>query len=220
VSTNKTSKLPPDSDAAILSWVRFKQRNSQLRPEDESGPGDTLKEVGRYHLACICNMDQTSLSFELLSGQTYEPRGSKSVWVKGAMSGWDKRQATLQLTIFADGKMRVLPLILFKGKGIGASIQREMLLYDPRVVVKFNPTAYANSKNIQEWIEEQLISALEGQPALLALDLFCGHKTDNILDILKAHDIILSAIPAGCTGIIQPLDISINRTFKDILKVL
>jgi len=95
-----------------------------------------------------------------------------------------------------------------------------MLLYDSRVVVKFNPTAYANSQNIQEWIEDQLIPELEGQPAILALNLFCGHKTNNVLDILKAHDITLSAIPASCTGIIQSLDISINRPFKNILKVL
>ena len=226
MSTNKASKLPADSFATILSWVRFNRRNSQLRPDDESGLGDSVQEVGRYHLARICNMDQTPLPFELLSGQTYEPKGSKTVWVKGATSGWDKRQATLQLTIFADGEMRVLPLIFFKGKGIGGSILREMLLYDPRVKVKFNPTAYANSENIQEWIEEQLVPALNcqpalnSQPALLALDLFGGHKTDNVLDTPKAHDITLSVIPASCTGIVQPLDISINRPFKDILKVL
>ena len=87
MSTNKASKLPADSYPAILSWVRFKRRNLQLRPEDESGPGDTLKEVARYLLAFICDMDQTPLPFELLSGQTYEPRGSKSLWIKGAMIG-------------------------------------------------------------------------------------------------------------------------------------
>ena len=220
MSTNKASKLPADSYAAILSWVRFNRRNSQIRPADTDEPGDAEEDMGRYHLARICNMDQTPLPFELLSGQTYEPKGSKTVWVKGATSGWDKRQATLQLTIFADGEDRVLPLIFFKGKGIGGSILREMLLYDPRVKVRFNPTAYANSENIQEWIEEQLVPALGGQPALLALDLFGGHKTDNVLDTLKAHDITLSVIPAGCTGIVQPLDISINRPFKDLLKVL
>ena len=164
-------------------------------------------------------MDQTPLPLEFLSGRTYESKGSKTVWAKGGTSGWDKRQATLQLTIFADGEMRVLPLIFFKGKGIGASIVREKRLYDPRVVVKFNPTGYANSENMEEWIEEQLVPALNGKPALLALNLFGGHKTDNVLDMLKAHDITISIIPAGCARIIQPLDISINRPFKDILKV-
>lgn len=115
--------------------------------------------------------------------------------------------------------MRVLPLIFFRGKGVGGSILREFGLYDLRVKVKFDPTAYANSENMEEWIEEQLVPALSGRPGLLALDLFGGHKTDNVLDLLKAHDITVSIIPAGCTGIVQPLDISINRPFKDILTV-
>jgi hypothetical protein len=164
-------------------------------------------------------MDQTPLPFEFLSGQTYEPKGSKTVWVKGATSGWDKRQAILQLTIFADGKNWVKPLIFFRGKGLGSGILREMKSYDPRVVVKFNPTAYANAENIVEWLEKQLIPVLGIEPALLALDLFSGHKTDYVLDIIKAHDITVSIIPAGCTGLVQPLDISVNRPFKDILKV-
>jgi len=93
-------------------------------------------------------MDQTPLAFEFLSGQTYEATGLKTVWVKGGMGGWDKRQATLHITIFADSEMRLEPRISCKGKGTGANILREMQLYDPRVGVKFNPTGYANSDNM------------------------------------------------------------------------
>jgi len=70
-----------------------------------------------------------------------------------------------------------------------------------------------------EWLETQLIPVLDSQPSLLDLDLFAGHKTDEVLDTFKAHDITASIIPAGCTGIVQPLDVSVNRPFKDILKV-
>jgi len=219
VGTNKASKRPADWYVAILALARFNQRNSQVRPHDQNGLGDTVEAVGRYLLGQICNMDQTPLPFEFLSGQTYEQKGSKTVWIKGTTSGWDKRQATLQLTVFADAGMRVVPLIFFKGKGVGPSILCEMSHYDPRVKVKFNPMAYANSQNMEKWIEEELVPAINGHPGLLALDLFGGHKTDNVLDYLKAHDITLSVIPAGCTGIVQPRDISINGPFKDILKV-
>jgi len=94
-----------------------------------------------------------------------------------------------------------------------------MRTYDHWVVVKFNPTAYANSENIVSWLDEQLVPVLEGQPTLLALDLFSGHKTDEVLDTMKANDISGSVIPGGCTGLIQAVDVSINRPFKDILKV-
>ena len=95
----------------------------------------------------------------------------------------------------------------------------EHRLYDHRVVVKFNPTAYTNSSNMLEWLDEQLVPVLNGQPTLLAIDLFSGHKTEEVLDTFRAHDIMPSIIPGCCTGLVQPLDVSINRPFKDLLKV-
>lgn len=123
------------------------------------------------------------------------------------------------MTIFADEVARVKPLIFYRGLGVEASVIEEMKEYDPPMVFKFNPTAYANSKNIIQWLDEQVIPVLDEQPTLLVLELFGGHKTDVILDTLLAHDITLSLIPSGCTGLVPPLDVSINRPFKDILKV-
>ena len=86
-------------------------------------------------------------------------------------------------------------------------------------MVKFNPNAYANSANIVEWLDEQVIPVLGGWPTLMALDMCGGHKTHEVLDNMRAHDITLSVIPGYCTSMVQPLDISINRPYKDILKV-
>ena len=49
-------------------------------------------------------MDQTPLPFILDDGTTYECKGVKDVTCRSGPSGWDKIQATHQLTIFADGK--------------------------------------------------------------------------------------------------------------------
>ena len=218
--TNKASKLPADFANAILDWMKFNRRNSQLRPENKMGLGDIPKAVGRYRLQNICNMDQTPLPFEYLEGQTYSTIGEKTIWVQSSsQSGWDKRQGTIQLTVFADGIPRVKPLIFFRGKGISPTVLAEQSRYDSRVVVKFNPTAYANSSNVLEWLDEQVIPILENQPTILAIDLFAAHKAEEVLDTLRAHDITVSIIPGGCTGLVQPLDVSINRPFKDILKV-
>jgi len=51
----------------------------------------------------------------------------------------------------------------------------ERIRYDDWVLVKFNLTAYANSSNMLEWLDEQLVPVLEGQPTLLAIDLFSSH---------------------------------------------
>ena len=85
--------------------------------------------------------------------------------------------------------------------------------------MKFNANAYANAENFLHYIEEQLIPVLGNQPALLTVNPFAAHKTQEVLDTFQANDITVSLIPSGCTELVQPLDVSINRSFKDILKV-
>jgi len=70
-----------------------------------------------------------------------------------------------------------------------------------------------------QWIEEELIPVLDNQPTILALDLFAAHKTEEVLNTFLANNITISLIPGGCTSLVQPLDVSINRPFKDIFKV-
>ena len=173
-------------------------------------------------------MDETPLPFEFLDGQTYADKGSHTVQVRGTRSGWDKRQATTLLCIFADGAMRVKPLILFKG-ALAENLTRsadkkrraaELARYDPRVAVQFNPNAYANESVLVNWITDMLVPALPTGPRLLALDVAKFHKTNAVLDTLHSHDIIPAMIPPGCTGLMQPLDVAINKPLKDILQSL
>ena len=77
--TNKASQLPIDYIDALVNWMKFNQRNSQLRPESPSAPSDTPGEVGRYRLGNICNMDQTPLPFEYLSCRTYNQQDEKTI---------------------------------------------------------------------------------------------------------------------------------------------
>lgn len=73
-----------------------------------------LPTVGRFYLKNIANIDEVPLQFEFLDARTYNITGNSTVWVKESRSGWDKRQATLMLCIFADGILRIKPLITYK----------------------------------------------------------------------------------------------------------
>jgi len=90
--TNKASQLPPDYIEALLNWMKFNRSSSQLRPRNPSTLPSTLAEIGHYRLSNICNMDQTPLPFEYLSGWTYNQQGENMIWIQGdQQSGWDKR---------------------------------------------------------------------------------------------------------------------------------
>ena len=56
-------------------------------------------------------MDQTALSFVLDDGKTYDKKSMKEVRAQSGQSGLEKRQATVQLTVFADGVDRVRPTV-------------------------------------------------------------------------------------------------------------
>ena len=62
------------------------------------------RAVGKFELRQIANVDQTPLPFSFANGETYAETGDKTVWVKGGVSGLDKRQCTVQITLFADSK--------------------------------------------------------------------------------------------------------------------
>jgi len=111
-------------------------------------------------------------------------------------------------------------LVFFRGHGIGGGVLKEKESYNPRIIVKFNGKAYANAETFLQYIEEQLMPVLGNQPALLTIDLFAAHKTQAVLDTFQANHITVSLIPGGCTGLVQPLDLSINPPFKDILNRL
>ena len=79
--TNKSSQLPSDFGAAILNWMQFNCRNSQIRPDDERGLGGAVSTIGQYQLSNIVNMDLTPLPFKYLAGQTYNSIGDRTIWL-------------------------------------------------------------------------------------------------------------------------------------------
>jgi len=218
-TSNKSQKIPDNYLADILSWMRFNCRNSQLCP----GSSDENNIVDYYLHDSISNLDETPLPFKFLDGLTYADKGSKSVQVKASYSGWGKRQAFLLLAVFGSGKSKIRPLIIFKRKEKYEGKRREfynwkgekeMARYDLRVEVCWNENAYTNSNLLVDWINQILVPVLPPGPRLQALDVAKFHSTDEVLFTLRSHDIVLSLIPPGCTGLVQSLEVSVNKPFK------
>lgn len=67
---------------------------------------------------------------------TYATKGEKTVWTQTTGSGHEKRQCTVQLTVFADGEPQISPLLKLKGTGKRIP-DKEVKQYDSSVVIKF-----------------------------------------------------------------------------------
>jgi hypothetical protein len=261
--THKGPGLPRDYTSAIINFVRFCRRNShqdhrsmpypdallphltvELPPADINVLPDLL---GVLFPGMVCNMDQTPMPFEFLEGRTYATKGAKHVQLQSTKSGWDRRQATLMLTIFADGIARIPPIIIFHGLSDSERKrprnEREQQVYNaeharyhPGVVVLFNKEAYCNEEVTLWWLKTYLIptmqmerpvntdilpghtSPLPEYPSMLALDVVRFQRTEQVNALLRTHNIIPACIPANCTGYLQPLDVCFNSPFKKHLK--
>ena len=66
--------------------------------------------------------------------------------------------------------------------------------------------------------QASLVSYVQGKPALLCLDTFSGHLTEEVKKAFQKCRTKLLLIPGGCTSILQPLDISINKPFKGYIR--
>ena len=67
-----------------------------------------------------------------------------------------------------------------------------------------------------EKTSEQL--GLPDKKALLILDSFRAHTTEGIKDVFDEVETVTPVIPGGCTSKLQPLDVSVNKPFKAILR--
>ena len=171
-------------------------------------------------------MDQTPLPFEFLEKHTYAHKGEKTIWIKSDHTNWTKRQATLMITICADGISRCLPILIFRGKAYLDSEQEkkprqiERLKYHSGVHVIFNSKAYSNEAITIDWIKTNICSSDDIQPErLMILDVFTGQTTDQVKDLMTDQRITPVYIPEGCTGYVQPLDTHINKLLKEKIAI-
>ena len=129
----------------------------------------------------------------------------------------EKRQCTVQLTLFADGEPRVKPLVIFRGKGKRIPFS-EQVKYDRRVVVRFQPNAWCDEDIMHFWTKTCWKPSCSG-PMHLVLDVHRAQKMEEIQDILEAEcSTSVTYVPGGCTCLVQPLDVSFNKPFKSAVE--
>lgn len=182
----------------------------------------------------VVNSDQTGIVYGPGSKLTWAPRGSKQVSLIGAD---EKRAFTALLSICANGF--ALPIqAVFEGLTDKSCPTPAAPHYADCIKAgfRFVPSEkkgnhWSNQRTMQRFVNEILAPYLDTQKALIGLpqsqkslwiiDVWSVHRSDEFIGWMRnTHPtILIDFIPGGCTGISQPLDVGINRPFKQSIKV-
>jgi hypothetical protein len=160
-----------------------------------------------YLMSFIGNMDETPMSFDLPNNTTIDERGARSISIR--TTGHEKTNFTVVLTCMADGT-KLPPIIIFKLKKVPKGS------FPPGVIIRANQTGWMNENEMLFWIKNVWVkrARLSNPQSLLVLDSFSAHIVESVKRRFREKNTDIAVIPGGLTSRLQPLDVSVNKSFK------
>ena len=173
---------------------------------------DFLAKLKPIHLdfepRCVINMDETPVYIDMPHNRTMHPVGDKTIDM--ATSGHEKTRFTVTITVSADGRVWPAFMILRGLKKI------------PKVNLPSNVILAVAKSGSMDWhlmldyIEKVLKPISEKQPpSIIIMDDYKAHRKAQVIQKLNSLKISHEIIPGGFTSSLQPLDVSLNKPFKD-----
>ena len=174
----------------------------------------------------VLNMDQTGVRVIPHGGRTRAQRGAQRVTL---LHSADKRQITAQLTIAASGTL-LPPQIIYQGTdgGDGALPSQERRDLADGWCFTQTGTHWATHASLMQWATDILLPYIlnvrtqienPNAPVILILDKFAPHRDDSLLTHLTSlGNTYIRFVPGGCTSLVQPADLGLNRVFKAALR--
>ena len=194
--THIAQKLPSDHEDQLLKFQTFIIK---------------LRKQHDFELSQIGNADQTPFTFDMPYERTVALKGSNSVSIN--TTGNEKNRFTIMLACTADGG-KLPPYIIFKQKTL------PKVTWPEGVNVRCQEKGWMDDNLVKDWLRMvwgRRPGAL-AKKSLLVLDAFRCHKTDMVKKELRQMKSSLAVIPGGMTSMLQPLDVSINKPMKTLLR--
>ena len=105
--------------------------------------------------------------------------------------------------------------MIFKEKGgeLGKRV-RSAIQCPENIKVTATTNGWMTKDKLLWWVQHMWNESEDGERRLLILDHYKPHRSADTQSLASSLDTDLSYIPAGCTSIAQPMDVSINAPFK------
>ena len=158
----------------------------------------------------VFNMDEVPMSFDAPYSRTVETTGAESVPV--STTGHEKTGFTIVLAC-SESRKKLKPMVIFKRK----AMPKEDL--PNGVVVHCHKKGWMDKDGMAMWSEKvwrpRRVSFFD-RTSLLILHSFSAHIDECVRNTFKTeHKTTTAEIPGGLTKKLQPLDISVNWSFKN-----
>lgn len=163
-----------------------------------------------YILSQIGNADRTPVYFDMPTRTTVATKGAKDVRL--LTTGHEHTRFTVRLCCTADGT-KLPPYIVFHRKTLPKNEQ-----FPNNVIIRVNEKGFMNEAMVKEWFQAVWMKRSGADmhlPNMLVLDSFRGHICPAIKEALQKANTDLVIIPGGIMSQLQPLDVAVNKPFKD-----
>jgi len=172
--------------------------------------------------ALVINWDQTGVNMVPGGAWTMEEQGSQQVPIHGMD---DKRQITVLLAVTKSGVL-LPPQVIYAGK-TDRCLPKDVFPVDWDVTC--TETHWSNETSMVQFIDKVVVSYVnrvrEGLPlsqcdqqAVAIFDVYKSHQSPSVISKLKENGITPLFVQACCTDRLQPLDLTVNRSYKELLK--
>lgn len=227
------TKLPQDfkiSDKFLFGWSRRHKITSRKITHygqlDNRDPHETKKLIEEYLIQLKCatagmtmdrifNMDETPCYFDMVRDCTLDFVGSKNV--VGVDTGFRKNRYTVCLTISLDGRM-LPPMIIFRGLKKIPKVK----IPTGKAIIAVNKSGSMDTILLKMWMDTIFCkrgSYFSTTPSLLIWDSYGTHKKEDIIiHLSKKYGSQALVIPPKTTPFMQPLDVTINSSFKAAMR--
>ena len=167
------------------------------------------------HPRWTINMDQTNQFYGSSPKLTLDVRGQRTVNMR--KGGNDSHRCTVALTVTAAGNI-LPPYIVYKGTEGGTIHRRELPDHPSGAIYTVQKKAWFDERVMLHWVEHVLrpyvATAPVGVIPIIFLDSFKVHLLGSVANAIQNIGVQLEYIPPGCTGLVQPIDVGINKPYK------
>ena len=191
----------------------------------------TIKEED-IPVSLYVNSDQTQIVYAQGSSLTWTKRGAKQVSTIGED---EKRAFTAVVSVSCSGKL--LPLqAVYQGATSKSCPRSTAARYNECISHGFQfecsktDTYWSTHETMESLVDNIIAPYFEAekkklglppsQKAIWQIDIWSVHRSERFRSWMKKQhpSIILHFVPGGCTSILQPCDVGIQRVFKHSLK--